>query len=216
MKTGFVCNSGFNLVASATRNGRRLVSVVLGASSGNERVELAKLMLTDGFSKQPNPIYPDLGTVKNLPLGGIVPADLTTSVCKTNRIASAKSAKDVSGWGISFGTYDEMAKADMALRGRLIGPLAVNINGTAGVIRMPDKSGFAALVWNIDQPTGVSVCNALRAQNAACSLITPEVSTSIAMLAQQTEPPEPVVQQGAGDKPRAKVRKGKRIKKKFK
>ena len=31
MKTGFTCDSGFNVVASATRNGRRLVAVVLGA-----------------------------------------------------------------------------------------------------------------------------------------------------------------------------------------
>ncbi len=32
MKTGFICASGFNLVASATRNGRRLIAVVLGVS----------------------------------------------------------------------------------------------------------------------------------------------------------------------------------------
>ena len=30
MKTGFVCNSGFNLVASATRDGRKLIAVVSG------------------------------------------------------------------------------------------------------------------------------------------------------------------------------------------
>src|SRR6478609_317046 len=34
MKTGFICASGYNLVASATRNGRRLIAVVLGAYSG--------------------------------------------------------------------------------------------------------------------------------------------------------------------------------------
>ena len=33
-KTGFICASGYNLVASATRNGKRLIAVVLGASSG--------------------------------------------------------------------------------------------------------------------------------------------------------------------------------------
>ncbi len=32
-KTGFICASGYNLVASATRDGRRLIAVVLGASS---------------------------------------------------------------------------------------------------------------------------------------------------------------------------------------
>ena len=33
-KTGFICASGYNLVASATRDGKRLIAVVLGASSG--------------------------------------------------------------------------------------------------------------------------------------------------------------------------------------
>ena len=33
MKTGFICASGFNLVASATRDGKRLIAVVLGAPS---------------------------------------------------------------------------------------------------------------------------------------------------------------------------------------
>jgi D-alanyl-D-alanine carboxypeptidase len=39
MKTGFICASGFNLVASATRNGRRLIAVVLGAPSSPVRAE---------------------------------------------------------------------------------------------------------------------------------------------------------------------------------
>ena len=37
MKTGFICASGFNLVATATRNGRRLIAVVLGAPSASVR-----------------------------------------------------------------------------------------------------------------------------------------------------------------------------------
>ena len=41
MKTGFICASGYNLVASATRNGRRLIAVVLGAHSGMDRAEKA-------------------------------------------------------------------------------------------------------------------------------------------------------------------------------
>ena len=36
MKTGFVCPSGFNMIGSATRNGRTLVAVVLGEKSGGQ------------------------------------------------------------------------------------------------------------------------------------------------------------------------------------
>lgn len=49
MKTGFICASGFNLVASATRNGRQLVAVVLGAPSGKTREEEAADLLQKGF-----------------------------------------------------------------------------------------------------------------------------------------------------------------------
>src|SRR5262245_1749076 len=45
MKTGFVCSAGFNLVASATENGRKLIAIVLGASGGRERTDLAEMML---------------------------------------------------------------------------------------------------------------------------------------------------------------------------
>jgi D-alanyl-D-alanine carboxypeptidase len=51
MKTGFVCASGFNVVATATRGGRTLIAVVLGALSGSERTVKAAQLLDDGFSK---------------------------------------------------------------------------------------------------------------------------------------------------------------------
>ena len=49
MKTGFICSSGFNVVASATRGTRRLVAVVLGARSARQRAELAAELFTNGF-----------------------------------------------------------------------------------------------------------------------------------------------------------------------
>src|SRR3546814_3333751 len=46
MKTGFTCGSGYNLVAAATRGGRRLIGVVLGARTRSEEhtSELQSLM----------------------------------------------------------------------------------------------------------------------------------------------------------------------------
>ena len=49
MKTGFICDSGFNVVASATRGGRRLIAVVLGAKSTRSRRERATELLDHGF-----------------------------------------------------------------------------------------------------------------------------------------------------------------------
>ncbi|MCV0394131.1 MAG: D-alanyl-D-alanine carboxypeptidase [Rhizobiaceae bacterium] len=51
MKTGFVCASGFNLIASATREGRLLIAVVMGAASQEARAVEAAELLHDGFSR---------------------------------------------------------------------------------------------------------------------------------------------------------------------
>lgn len=51
MKTGFICDSGFNIVASATRDGRRLVAVVLGESSIASRRDRASNLLENGFKR---------------------------------------------------------------------------------------------------------------------------------------------------------------------
>ncbi|MEP7240361.1 MAG: D-alanyl-D-alanine carboxypeptidase family protein [Devosia sp.] len=50
MKTGFICQSGLNIVATAERDGRALLAVVLGASSVRERNELVAQMFLRGFS----------------------------------------------------------------------------------------------------------------------------------------------------------------------
>src|SRR5260370_1394598 len=49
-KTGFICASAYNLAASATRDGRRLIAVVLCASSGQARAVKAAQFLHRGFA----------------------------------------------------------------------------------------------------------------------------------------------------------------------
>jgi len=51
MKTGFICDSGFNVVASATREGRKLVAVVLGEPSVVSRRERTVDLLDNGFKR---------------------------------------------------------------------------------------------------------------------------------------------------------------------
>lgn len=49
MKTGYTENAGFCLIASAKRGTRRLLSVVLGASSDNARAQESQKLLNFGF-----------------------------------------------------------------------------------------------------------------------------------------------------------------------
>lgn len=53
MKTGFVCPSGFNMIGTATRDGRTLVAIVLGEKTAVTRAETAAALLDQGF-QNPN------------------------------------------------------------------------------------------------------------------------------------------------------------------
>ena len=49
MKTGFICASGFNVVASATRGDLSIMAVVLGAKSSRARTARAERLIQHGF-----------------------------------------------------------------------------------------------------------------------------------------------------------------------
>lgn len=54
LKTGFFSSSGFNIVATAEREGRRFIAVVLGSPSSKLRFSEAKRLLTHGFGVPAN------------------------------------------------------------------------------------------------------------------------------------------------------------------
>lgn len=187
MKTGFVCSSGFNLVATATRNGHRLAAVILGANSGKHRADLAEMLLVDGFSR-PAGLRGKIASIENVKTGSIVPADMTREVCRQKPVAVALS-KDLGGWGISFGNYESAATADMALRGRMLSETGMALTGTPGIMRLPEKRGFAAAVWNLDQAMSEAACARYRAEKAPCDVIPPETFAKIAALVRDPPPP---------------------------
>jgi D-alanyl-D-alanine carboxypeptidase len=94
-KTGFICASGYNLVASATRNGRRLIAVVLGSSSGTARAVKAAQLLERGFSQDNlSWLRPSLGTVENLVPVDASPPNLRDEMCGGHRKRPASDDDD--------------------------------------------------------------------------------------------------------------------------
>jgi D-alanyl-D-alanine carboxypeptidase len=86
MKTGFICASGFNLVATATRDGRRLIAVVLGAPSSGVRAVKAAQLLEQGFNSGPlSWLTPSLGSVESLTPVDAAPANLHEEMCGNHR-----------------------------------------------------------------------------------------------------------------------------------
>jgi D-alanyl-D-alanine carboxypeptidase len=111
-KTGFICASGYNLVASATRNGKRLIAVVLGASSGQMRAVRAAQLLERGFANNSLTwLRPALGTVDNLVPIDASPPNLRDEMCggKRKRPASDEDEDTTVAGNLSGASSSETA-----------------------------------------------------------------------------------------------------------
>src|SRR5579862_2174520 len=96
MKTGFICASGFNLVATAIRGNKRLIAVVLGAPSGAARAMKAAEMLEGGFSQNPlSWLTPSLGAVDALAPMDVAPPNLQEQTCGKHRKRPAAEDEDM-------------------------------------------------------------------------------------------------------------------------
>jgi D-alanyl-D-alanine carboxypeptidase len=86
MKTGFTCASGYNLVATASRGGKRLIAVVLGATSSTSRAVKAAQLFQRGFGIDPldRPVLSQ-STMESLEPVAATPPDLREEVCENKR-----------------------------------------------------------------------------------------------------------------------------------
>jgi D-alanyl-D-alanine carboxypeptidase len=90
MKTGYVCASGFNIVATATRGGRRLAAVVLGGLRSSLRDEVTVGLLEAAFEEGRG--FTLLGgsgrpTIDSLPRPASIgaPVDMRPYVCQKKK-----------------------------------------------------------------------------------------------------------------------------------
>jgi D-alanyl-D-alanine carboxypeptidase len=122
MKTGFICASGFNIVASATRHGRRLIAIVLGADSGRSRTLQAAELLQMGFNDGHLAwLMPSLGSVYKLAPIDAQPPDLRDEVCGGHRhtipLEASTVAKGDNGQTPAFTLASLKATADKFVLG---------------------------------------------------------------------------------------------------
>lgn len=101
MKTGFICSSGFNVVASATRDDRRLVAIVLGEKNAKVRAEHAAELLETAFRTGAG-LHGNRATIDTLrplvePPG--LPADMKPEVCGPKRDAGEDANAEVGADG---------------------------------------------------------------------------------------------------------------------
>jgi D-alanyl-D-alanine carboxypeptidase len=162
MKTGFICASGFNVVATATRNGRKLIVVVFGSRSGTVRSEKAAQLFEKGFASGGlSWLMPSLGTVDALQPIAAAPVNMRDEVCgKHRKRPASEDEDDDEGTQANSPDVDQSSAFAMttnslgakAIKGPLLGPLQAFVpvpvyigparaDGGAGLIQIATKRG---------------------------------------------------------------------------
>lgn len=78
MKTGYICASGLNIVATVQRDGRNLLAVVLGGSSARERNEMAAELILKGLAGSATSTGKSVVAIPNV---DAEPTNMRTQIC---------------------------------------------------------------------------------------------------------------------------------------
>lgn len=91
MKTGFLCASGRNFIGMATRNGKRVMVVIMGATTERERNERSAQYLTEAFDGR---LSSGAGLVDDLQnRTDVAPPDMRIQLC-TDQSAAYETARN--------------------------------------------------------------------------------------------------------------------------
>ena len=200
LKTGFTCGSGYNLIASAKRNGQRVIGVLLGAHSSGERFQQMQGLLDVGFEKShagqlglpvsqlhsDNASPPPFQLSSNRCAGSAeqMGADSGSShyepihIKPNDRRVSSVSLNEApsSGrnWSVMFGDYAKKSDADAGLnKARHALGDGLSSNGHSQVVRQKIKG---KRVWRtewtgLDQDEASLFCKKLRTHHQDCTVL---------------------------------------------
>jgi len=174
MKTGYICASGYNLVASATRDGRRLIAVILGAPSGNYRMQMASNLMETAFSRNGAQAL-DFGTVDTLSNDAslfLSPPNLRPQLCNKNRKApKIVKAGQLDGWGALFGHFKTRKSAQSVLSNNIAALRGIATTGKAAVTKA--SAGHAAVLAGLTIDKVLEVCDHLNKGGLPCAALSP-------------------------------------------
>ncbi len=178
LKTGFTCDSGYNLIGMAERNGRLLLGIVLGEpTSGRRNARMSKL-LAQAFktTAEGKPLLNDLAPEPAQIALVQPPRVLGPGTCaKSSRSATLGNGR-LPGWGVILGAYHSRAEAKAVIaRQRKAGGGALKKGRPAVVTRAQDGSRrFNALLVGLKQADAGQACKALWARGAYCLALPPD------------------------------------------
>ncbi len=168
LKTGFICASGFNLVGSAVRDGRRLVGVALGFRRGDLRDEFMVRLLDEAFALKTAGSRPKIWQLRNE--GSTPPFVLPYGECGTIRY-------DMPGDAAWLGTYGDWRTARRAYdQGQAeLAKLGVTVLGKEWILPVTVNKATrqAAIIADLEPAAAQKLCADYRARKLFCEIKKP-------------------------------------------
>lgn len=177
LKTGYIRASGYNLAASARRDGTRLVAVLFGGKSARKRDQQVAGLLDQGFRKLSDPIY--------LPTGGMVKQDIFPPAEKPLQLAAAADQKreeiaaearqfDVQRiWGVQVGAYYSYAPAKKAAEAAAVQLPQLLSDASIAITNVKGQNGkiYRARLLGMSEGDARTACQQLKALRTDCLVV---------------------------------------------
>ncbi len=159
MKTGFVCASGLNIVATVKRRGKEYMAVVLGGPTGRERNVRAAKLLTEAFLKPVPFTAPKLASMRPSSQVNRYPVDMRAEVCgKKSKVVTelGEGETDATFAARTSGpTLEELeaiylkpkgndTRSIAVALGNATGPDPFNLTGTGGAVATAQPADSSA------------------------------------------------------------------------
>jgi D-alanyl-D-alanine carboxypeptidase len=177
MKTGYTCGSGFNLIATAERDGRRLVGVVLGARSSRERNRRMQALLDQGFASPVAGLLSgiSLDEVPTIP-AGVPPSVIDSGTCPGGGCTRAPiTSGELPGWAVLIGDFTGKSNAERALT-RACGSTERSLRGQPALIERgtPEYTTWTALMVGYSQDEARKACKQIDKAGQVCRVLAPQ------------------------------------------
>ena len=154
-KTGYIRASGFNLVASAKRKGRRIIGVVFGGRSSKQRNRHMAKLLDKGFAR----ILKKTGA----PLIAKATPKASSNAKTINTASRRTSSHDT--WGVQVGAFSKVSQARNAAE-KAIGKASRYLNGgNIRIVKLNKRSGkilHRARIVGISKRDAYRTCRVLK------------------------------------------------------
>jgi len=186
IKTGYTSKAGYNISASALRNGRRLIAIVFGADSSRARNNQAEYLLDAAFRGRV-PSAPSVQTTQTASrsrqqdYGSANAANSRDAAVQRSRqvssnVQSAQTRSGSSGrWSVQIGAFsrDATAKAVARQAQSLSGQLSSGRIYVIPVMSSTSGTLYRSRIAGLSESVARAACEDLRRRNADCRVVPP-------------------------------------------